>query len=108
VSSQGTERLVVIVVVTITAAISLPIYPKLVAKITARGIELSWLHHVGLFALAVLLGLVGMALVGLMVVAVTWAADGASQLLRRLQNRRRQMRMNPTSRNASNIPTDPS
>ncbi len=82
-SSQGTERLVVIVVVLITAAISLPIYPKLVAKISSRGVELSWLHHLGLFALTVLLGLLGMVLCGLMVVAITWAADGASRLARR-------------------------
>jgi hypothetical protein len=87
--SQRTERLVVIAVLMVTAGLSLPTYAKLAAKLTARGVTLSWFHHLGLFALALLLGLVGLLVIGLILAAVAWGVDGAAQLLRRLQHPRR-------------------
>ena len=87
--SERTERLIVIAVVMITVGLSLPTYAKLAAGIAARGVELSWFHHVGLFTLAVLLGMVGLVLCGLTLMVVAWGADGAARLLRAVHNRRR-------------------
>jgi len=87
--SERTERLVVIAAVMITTALSLPAYAKLSAGISARGVELSWFQHVALFILAVLLGLVGLVLCGLVLAAIAWGFDGASRLLRAVQSRRR-------------------
>ena len=81
-SSAGTEKWVLIVAALIVAAISVPAYPKLAAKLTARGVQLSWLQQLGLFALAVLVGLLGLLLCGLILLAVTWATDKMLQVLR--------------------------
>ena len=88
-SCHNTERLFLIIGLLALTAFSVPTYAKLAAGITARGVALSWLHHSALFALAVLLGLVGLVLCGLVLAAVVWASEGISHLLRFLRSRRR-------------------
>lgn len=79
---QRTERLVVITIVMIMVGLSLPAYAKLAAGVAARGVELSWLHHAGLFTLAVLLGFAGLVLCGVMLMVAGWAIDRVFRLLR--------------------------
>ncbi len=86
--SHQMERLILIAMVAIAVELVLPAYPKVVAKLAARGIELSWFGHIELFALVILVGLLPLALVGVVLGVVGWLIDRAS---RRPDNRARKI-----------------
>ena len=104
--SPRTERLIVISLVMVTTGISLPTYAKLVAKITARGVDLSWHQHLALLGMAVLIGMAGVVLCGLVVAILVWLLEGTYWLWSGVQIWRRQRRRNSARRHAANRPPD--
>ena len=74
-----------IALVAVTAATALAAYPKLVAGFAARGVDLSWIHHVGLIVLSVLLGFAALAVVALVCMAAVIAGAQGVRLLRNLK-----------------------
>lgn len=95
------ERLVVLSILLLIAALSIPTYATWVARLTARGVPLSWLQHLGLLGVAVVLGMAGAALIGLLLAVLVWLVEGAYWLWSGLQIWRRQRR-----RDAANRPPD--
>lgn len=104
--SPRTERLVVLSILLLIAALSVPAYAMWVAKLAARGVPLSWLQHLGLLGVAVLLGMAGAALCGLVLAVLVWLIEGTYWLWSGLQIWRRQRRRNSARRRAANRPPD--
>jgi hypothetical protein len=77
--SHHMERLALVLPGAFAAGLVQPAYPKVVAKLGARGVELSWLGHLGVFALLVLLGLAGWGLLGVVPGAVAWVFGRATR-----------------------------
>lgn len=100
------ERLVVLSILLLIAALSVPIYATWVATITARGVPLSWHQHLGLLGGAVLLGMGGVALFGLVLAVLIWLFEGTYWLWSGLQIWRRHRRRNSARRHAANQPPD--
>ena len=63
------DSLAIIVVVAGTGLVA---YLRVVAKLSAQGIELSWLEQIGVFALGLLFGVIGLGLLGAVVGVATW------------------------------------
>jgi hypothetical protein len=63
------DSLAIIVVVAGTGLVA---YLKVVTKLSAQGIELSWLDQIGVFALGLLFGVIGIGLLGAVLGVATW------------------------------------
>jgi ABC-type long-subunit fatty acid transport system fused permease/ATPase subunit len=63
------DSLAIIVVVAGTGLVA---YLRVVAKLSAQGIELSWLEEIGVFFLGLLFGVVGIGLLGAVLGVAYW------------------------------------
>lgn len=85
----NSERHIVMFLFVITIATVWPIYGKLVVLHSARGVEVSWLLHLWLFAQAVFWGVVGLVVacvvLGVIVSAGAWMVSAALRLRRSLK-----------------------
>lgn len=70
---HDTERLVGITLAVIVVATALHGYLVIVGKLAARGVELSWLGHVVVFASATLVCVATLALGAVVLGVTTWA-----------------------------------
>lgn len=76
---HNSESSCLLALAAIAIGLVLPAYSKVVAKVAERGVELSWLGHVGVFGLLAVVALViftvflgmAIALLGLL----SWASD---------------------------------
>ncbi len=76
---QDMERLVIIALVAIVLGLALPAYTRVVRTASAGGAELSWLGHLGVFALTLVAAVAALALL----LAAPWVAERIGQRLRR-------------------------
>ncbi len=74
---QNMDRLILIAVVAIAVGLATPPYSKVVAKLAASGVELTWLGHIGVFTLVMAAGLAALALVWALFLAVGWVIERA-------------------------------
>lgn len=73
--SGQTEWLAPLALLAIAVGLMLPVYPKTVARLAEQGVELSWLGHLGLLALMLLIALAPVVLVGPLFCAVGWVIE---------------------------------
>ncbi len=74
---QNMERLILIAAVAIAVGVATPPYSKVVAKLAASGVELTWLGHIGVFTLVIAAGLAALAMVWALFLAVGWVIERA-------------------------------
>lgn len=73
--SHHDERNILIALVAIAVGTLLPAYPILVTKMTARGVEVSWLGHVAIIGGLLLFALFSMAVFACVIGMVMWILD---------------------------------
>ena len=76
-NDQDMDRLILIGMVVIAVGVATPPYSKVVAKLAASGVELTWLGHIGVFTLVIAAGLAALALVWALFRAVGWVMERA-------------------------------
>lgn len=76
-NDRDMDRLILIAVVAIAVGVATPLYSKVVSKLAASGVELTWLGHIGVFTLVIAAGLAALALVWALFRAVGWVIDRA-------------------------------
>jgi NADH:ubiquinone oxidoreductase subunit 2 (subunit N) len=72
------ERQVLAVIGLFLSALAFPVYRRLAARLAVQGYELSWGEHVGLFALVVLAGVLGLVLLGCVATALVRVVRGSN------------------------------
>ena len=86
--SRDAGRLLVIALVAVAIGLILPAYAKVVAKCAERGVELSPLAHVGLFAGLVLAAVAAVVLFVVVMGAIGWAVERVIARVRAIGRRR--------------------
>src|SRR5690242_1820346 len=77
--SNQMEWLTLAALAALAVGLVLPAYPQIVAKLAARGVELSWLGHLSVLALVLLVGLAAVVLAGVVLGTVAWVIERFSR-----------------------------
>jgi hypothetical protein len=75
----ATERLLLVGAGAFILGLVIPAYPGVVARLAARGVELTWAGHLGLLAALVALSVAALAMVVAACRAVGWVAERLSR-----------------------------